>query len=296
MRFDKDFLQYIEMRDEANKQMLVNKYESVLPAFGKVIINNSDIHSTLFFNQLYQYFSDTTLMKIYKQAEIKFENIEGIEHELSKANQHLWQIYPGKQLPKLCMHVSGLKQNVIVTDSLISISIDKYLGEDFPFYKDYFYDYQRSQMKPEFISRDYLRAYILSSLFPESKNQDLVSNMIREGKCLHTLALLMPEFQKNDLIGYSKKQMKWCEENERAIWRTTIARKFLYNNEYLIISKYMDEAPYTSLISPLSPGKIGAWIGWKIVDAYAKNNPKVDMATILQMDEHKLLQDSRYNP
>jgi hypothetical protein len=235
-------------------------------------------------------------LKVYDDAVRKFDNVEKIENELSIANEHLWEIYPGRQLPRFCMHVSGFKQNVIVTDSMISLSIDKYLGVDYPIYKDYFYDYQRAQMRPEFVSRDYLRAYVISSLLPESKAPDLVSAMIREGKCLCVIARLLPDADPENLIGYNAKQIKWCKNNERALWRGTIERKFLYSSEYLIISKYMDDAPYTSLISPLSPGKIGAWIGLQIVESFMAKNPKVRISEILQMDDHKLLELSKYNP
>jgi hypothetical protein len=295
-RFDKDFRQYLNDKGVAAKQQLISKYPILLSAFGKVIVNNSEVTQSSLFHSLEKYFSDTILLKIYDDAVKKFDNVEKIEDELSFANEHLWEIYPGKQLPRFSMHVSGFKQNVIVTDSMISLSIDKYLGKDYPIYKDYFYDYQRAQMRPEFVTRDYLRAYIISSLLPESKTPDLVSAMIREGKCLYVISQLLPDTDPENLIGYNGKQLKWCKNNERAVWRGTIERKFLYNSEYLIISKYMDEAPYTSLISPLSPGRIGAWVGSQIVESFVEKNPKVRIPEILQMDEHKLLELSKYNP
>jgi hypothetical protein len=232
-RFDKDFRQYLNDKGVASKHQLISKYPILLSAFGKVIVNNSEAAQPNFFQSLDKYFSDTTLLKIYDDAVKKFDNVEKIEHELSLANEHLWDIYPGKQLPRLSMHVSGFKQNVIVTDSIISLSIDKYLGSDYPIYKDYFYDYQRAQMKPEFVTRDYLRAYIISSLLPESKAPDLVSAMIREGKCLYAISQLLPDADPENLIGYNVKQLKWCKNNERAVWRGTIERKFLYSSEYL---------------------------------------------------------------
>jgi hypothetical protein len=295
-RFDKDFREYLEDKGATPQLQLISKYPVLLPAFGKVIVNNSEVNQPSFFQNLDKYFSDTTLLKVYDDAVRKFDNVEKIENELSIANEHLWEIYPGRQLPRFCMHVSGFKQNVIVTDSMISLSIDKYLGVDYPIYKDYFYDYQRAQMRPEFVSRDYLRAYVISSLLPESKAPDLVSAMIREGKCLCVIARLLPDADPENLIGYNAKQIKWCKNNERALWRGTIERKFLYSSEYLIISKYMDDAPYTSLISPLSPGKIGAWIGLQIVESFMAKNPKVRISEILQMDDHKLLELSKYNP
>lgn len=295
-RFDKDFFEYLKDKNIAGEQQLSEKYPVLLSAFGKIVTNNSNITQPAFFQSLDKYFSDTTLLHIYSDAVKKFDNVEQIEKSLSKANEHLWEIYPGKQLPRFAMHVSGFKQNVIVTDSVISISIDKYLGENYPLYKDFFYDYQRSQMSPEFITRDYLRAYVISSLLTESKSHDLISTMIKEGKCAYLISQLMGETTSENVIGYNDKQIKWCKNNERAIWRTTIERKFLYSTEYLIISKYMDAAPYTSLISPLSPGRIGDWLGLQIVESFLRNNPKTAIPDLMNMDEHKILELSKYNP
>lgn len=295
-RFDKDFLAYLQNKELSTKQQLIDKYPVLLSAFGKTLVNNPNVNQPSFFAELDKYFSDTTLLHIYSDAEKQFDKVDKIEKELSQANKHLAEIVPGKELPELSMHVSGFKQNVIVTDSIISISIDKYLGEDYPIYKNFFYDYQRSQMKPEYLSRDYLKAYVISTLLPESKNQDLATAMIREGKCLYVIAQLLPDMSRESLLGYNTKQIKWCKTNERAVWRTTITRKFLYNSEYLIISKYMDDAPYTSLISPVSSGRIGDWIGLQIVESFVKNNPKVSVPELLKLDEHKLLEMSKYNP
>ncbi|MCD7849188.1 MAG: hypothetical protein LUH63_05295 [Parabacteroides sp.] len=50
------------------------------------------------------------------------------------------------------MHVSGFNQNVLVGDSLLSISIDKYLGEEYPLYQEFFYDFQSRLMTPGHIA------------------------------------------------------------------------------------------------------------------------------------------------
>ena len=55
--------------------------------------------------------------------------------------------------------VSCLNQSIIVSDTLIGISLDKYLGADFPLYAEYYTAEQRAQMTREAIVQDAINAY-----------------------------------------------------------------------------------------------------------------------------------------
>jgi uncharacterized protein YjaZ len=45
----------------------------------------------------------------------------------------------------------------------------------------------------------------------------------------------------------------------------------------------------------LSPGKIGIWIGWKIVNSYMENND-VSLQKLLEIDEEVIFKKSKYKP
>ncbi len=295
-RFDKDFLQYLHSPNRAQKDILIHKYPTLLPAFGQITVNASAVQNADFFNRLNAYFGNGTLRTIYADAEKIFADVSHYEQELTNANHLLNSILPGKKLPRIGMHVSGLQQNAIATDKIISLSIDKYLGEAYPFYQEHFYDYQRSQMAPQYITRDYLRAYILSYLLPEQKDSNLVKTMIREGKRLYLLSMLLPDYKADKLLGYTEEQMQWCRSNERLAWEVTVQRQYLYSTDYLVISKYMDEGSYSALVSHLSPGKIGAWMGLQIVQSFVKNNSSIALPVLLEMDEQKILEQAKYVP
>jgi len=297
IRFDSDLYNFLKTNgDSENEDSLKSKYQDFLRAFGSVAINNSDYNDPSFFKSLKTYFSNETLLKIYKDEQVTFQNIESLEKQLSSANNLIRQYFEGKELPTLSMHVSGFKANTIMLQNLISISADKYLGSEYSGYNDFFEDYVRIQMKPEIMVRDFLKAWIISELPASNKRKDLLSEMINQGKILYSLQLLLPDWSEADLIGYTGEQLKWSENNEKEIWKKTLTNNYLFSTDHMTIIKYMDEAPYTSLISPESPGRLGAWIGWQIIKKYAENT-KSDITSIMKENDcQNILKASKYNP
>lgn len=295
-RFDKDLFQYVIEPDSSLNDSLVLLYGNFLEAFGSNTINNVDFNNPIYFTRLVQYFSNPTLNQIYKDALIKFENVELYEEELDSANRLIQTYFSGKKLPQLAMHVSGFKANTLVLENLISISIDKYLGSDYVGYVDFFDDYQRQQMKPKMITHDYLKAWIITELPLSNKRKNLLSEIINEGKTLYVLELLLPNWNEADLIGYTPSELDWAKENETEIWKTTINNNYLFSTDYLTILKYIDDAPYTSTISKKSPGRLGAWIGWQIVKSYAEKTNSNLEEVIAELDVQNILKQSKYNP
>jgi uncharacterized protein YjaZ len=45
-----------------------------------------------------------------------------------------------------------------------------------------------------------------------------------------------------------------------------------------------------------SPGNIGQWLGWRIVQKYAEANDDADLQAILQTPAKKIFEGSNYRP
>lgn len=297
IRFDKDFYSFLKNPDIKAQNTLLEKYPTLLPAFG-FITTGAKIgqDSATFYKTLQDYFSHPMLLKLYNDATFKiFDNAAPYESELTEANKRINEYLPGKKLPHLAMHVSGFKENVIVLDSIISISCDKYMGSDYPIYKDFFQEYQRNQMQPNLVVRDYLKAWIISSFPSINERTTLLSAMINEGKILYLLSLLTSSSSAEQLMSYTDKDLSWCQSNESEIWRLIIKQNDLYTDNHLIITKYVNDAPHTFPISPQSPGRVGCWIGWQIVEKYATKTG-ASLNDILNTDAQVILKESKYNP
>lgn len=296
-RFDKDFYSYLKNPSIDNEKLLKNKYPALLSAVGMTTIGFSIAgDSANFFPTLNTYFGHTALLDIYNEASFHvFNDVTLYEDQLSKANELIKEYMPNRKLSPLAMHVSGFKENVLVLNGMISISADKYLGADNAAYANYFNDYQRLQMSPQYVVRDYLKAWLMTTIRPEGEYDNLLSEMVYEGKVLYILALLLPQSEDTDLIGYTSDQLAWCQTNEKNVWQTVMKQNHLYTTDYATLSKYIDAAPYTAFYAQQSPGQLGRWIGWKVVNQYIKKkNPTID--DLIALDAQTILKESKYNP
>ena len=57
-------------------------------------------------------------------------------------------------------------------------------------------------------------------------------------------------------------------------------------------------SPYSKFnldIDKKSPGAIGRWLGYRIVDSYMKNN-KIDLKELINLDHYTIFKKSKYKP
>lgn len=294
-RFDKALLQFIETQDTALEQELLKEYPAMLEITGKGILNLQSPAVPGFFDQLVSYYSEPTLKNLYEDAVHEYQDVSDIESQLGKGFAFLKANFPGMQVPACYMHVSGFNQNVLAADSLLSLSIDKYMGEAYPLYQDFFYDYQRIKMQRPLVAADYLAGWLMSEYPFEGNENVLLDRMIYEGKIKYIVHLALPEITPAQLMGYKEKDYAWCTANELTLWNTIIQRKHLYTPDQLTTSKYLDDKPCTFL-SDETPGNIGTWIGWQIVSSYMKEN-NVSLQTLMQQQNaQELLSQAKYKP
>ena len=294
VRFDREVYEYLKHPESIKEAALKEKYPLLLPAFGRIAMDNSD--PVTFYPSLREYFSHPILMQIYKDAESHYTDVSTYEKELSEANVLVSQYLSGRKLPELAMHVSGFRENVIVLNNLISISIDKYLGSEYSMYKEFFQVYEREQMKPEYITRDYLKAWLMSDVVKMgAEEQNLLSTIVAEGKTLYALSMLLPQKEDGYYIGYSEGQLIWCKQNEKMLWQTVVKQNYLFSADNMVITRFVNDAAHTSIVSLESPGRVGCWLGWQIVNQYAKKK-NASLQEILNTDAQTILKEAKYNP
>ena len=294
-RFDKDLYQLILVDSPERQQVLAYAYPRMFRVVGISLFNDQETQSDEFFDRLVNYYSEPNLNKLYRDALAKYETVERIESDLGRAFGYMREQFPEKQIPVVYMHVSGLYQNVLVDDSLLSISIDKYLGADYPLYRDYFDAYRRRGMTPDYVVPDYLTAWLMSE-YPFSGNDNvLLDRMIYEGKIKYVVHQAFSQVIPEVWMKYTPEEYQWCKENESRLWKQMIERKQLYTPDRVTTSKYFLERP-SSFISDEAPGNLGTWIGWQIVTRYMERT-KISVAELMtHNDAQDILTKSKYKP
>jgi len=294
-RFDVDLYQYLQ--NKKTYEEFLQKDSSFLNIFGERVIFIDRTDSIGFFDRLRNFFSEPTLMSLYQKQQEVFADVTSHEKELSTGLSLLLEEFPELNLPKIYMHVSGLNQNIIVTDSILSLSADKYLGSDFPLYQEFFYDYQRQRMNPEQVVPDYLLGFLYSEFPFEGNENVLLERMLYEGKIHYILSQILPKRNAWETFGYTKEQYEWCEKSESRIWKTILQQKQLYTTDYMVTSQFINDAPYTAPLTSSSPGRVGIWIGYRIVTSFMKNNPKTTLSELIETTNYQnFLKEARYKP
>jgi hypothetical protein len=268
-----------------------------LDEFGKHVIYIGASDSAGFDERLKNYFSDPVLRNLYRDEQAKMSDITQINNELADGMELLLKHFPSLKSPRIYMHVSGLDRNVVVTDAVLSLSADKYLGADYPLYQDFFYDYQRQLMTPERIVPDYLLGFLMAN-FPFKGNEEvLLDKILYEGKLRYLLSRLLPKRKAWEYVAYNEEQYQWCVDHEVKIWTFILENKHLFTPDYRTTERYIQPAPFTAFLPVESPGRVGVWLGFRIVGSYMKNNPQTSLNELIAItDYNQFLKKSKYRP
>tara|TARA_B110000908_G_C10188286_1_gene419149 strand:+ start:344 stop:1372 length:1029 start_codon:yes stop_codon:yes gene_type:complete len=230
-----------------------------------------------------------------------FSNLAPLKIELTAALKYFKYYFPNKQIPEIRTIISEFGYNAVSLDSTYLVfGLDMYLGKDFKYYGSFDF--------PNYIIKRFEKDYMVSNAmeviykqyFEESEllnTKALVYAMIEHGKKLYFLESMMPEKDKHLLIGYTKKQMAWCEESEADIWAFYNEQDLFYSKSYMEHKKHVEDGPQTSGMPKEAPGNVGSWVGWQIVNQYMKNaQEKVSLAQLLKTDAETIMNKSKYKP
>ena len=292
IRFDESLYSFL-IQNATEETVLHHK--TFLREYGEKVIYIGNPDSVGFFQRLKTFFSEPTLMKLYEDEQAKFQDISEINQELSSGMEILLTNFPLLKQPKIYMHVSGFNQNIIVTDEIVSISADKYLGADYPLYQKFFFDYQRQLMSPNRIVPDCLIGFMMANLPFKGNDDILLDKILYEGKLRYILSQLIPNREDWEYVGYDKEQYAWCSTHQSLIWKSILENQHLFNPNYMITSQYVKEAPYTASLPTESPGRVGIWLGYQIIVSYMKNHPATSLSELMDMTNYQeLLKRAKY--
>ena len=252
----------------------------------------------LFAQNLQGFLSDTVYRQVADTVLNVFSDITQIEEELNEGFKHFHYYFPEKMIPDVYTYISGFNESIIVGDGIIGVSLDKYLGVHCPFYQYLGWpQFKISQMYPHKIVPDVFYSIALSEFTFNDSIDNLLSNMIYQGKLIYFTEAMNPQLPDTVLMGYSAKKLKWCEQNENLMWSYLVNKKLIYTIERLDIKKFIGDAPFTNVFTENSPGRTGIWIGWQIVRSFMNNNSEVTLDQLMKLDDPQyILNQSKYYP
>ncbi|MBN1950147.1 MAG: hypothetical protein JW801_03035 [Bacteroidales bacterium] len=279
---------------------LQEKYPVFFPLFTHKIIEIGGPEHEWFIEGLIGFTTDFTIYRVSQRVKEVFPDLTKVEKELSLGFSNLEGFLPETETPEIISCISGFNQSVVTSEGLLSVSLDKYLGAGDEFYRlinPPVPEYEKRNMRPERIAADALFAWI-SAEFPFDKTQtNLLSNMIYEGRNLYCVKKFLPGINDTLLWGYTSEQMNFCRDHERDMWMYLAENRRIFGSEPFMITQFIKPAPFTKDFTQESPGRAAVWIGYRIVESYMKNNPKVSLEQLMAVTRYQdLLNLSKYSP
>ena len=297
-RLDQDIFRVTPENLMEQIPQLRQKYGSFFDAYNAQVIALGDPSDPGYANYLHTFLTDSIRIASRLKIDSVFKDMSDIQKKLEEGFRHYRYYFPEKKIPQLITLISGFNQSVVITTEALGISLDNYLGADCLFYKRLAIpSYKRENMSCAKIPTDVLYSWGISEFELDESNNNLLSQMIYQGKMIYFLDAMFPEEAEELKIGFQPQKLEWCRKNEAAMWTYLIEHKLLFSPDRMNIVRFINPAPFTSLFSADSPGRTGIWIGWQIVRSYMKKNPRTTLPSLMaDNDYQKILNDSGYSP
>ncbi|TRX70492.1 gliding motility protein GldB [Carboxylicivirga sp. M1479] len=295
------FIDVFEMDEksivESIDQLKLN-YPSYLEPYSQQIIKVGSTHHPEYPQRLLSFLNYEDNRDVYKACKELFGNTQELNQELTEAFRHYKYYFPQAPIPQVYLHTSYFNESIAMDSSWVSVSVEKYLGADCEFYEWLSTPkYLRRKMVPQKLVPDVMKAMAMGNFTFQTKNEDVISKMIAQGKIQYFIKSMIPSIEDTLLFDYSPAQMKWCEGHEADVWASMVEQKHLYNTERMVMQKYVGDSPFTYYLGQDSPGRAAVYVAYKIIESYMKNNPSVELMDLINnADAHLILREARYRP
>lgn len=300
-RFDQDLYKGKSMELAQSDAFLRKKYGLFYRDYVNRIVGTPD-HSSLDILEIL--YSDQAYTDLNKEVDSIYKDLKPVETELTQSFKYVRYYYPNSRIPRFISFLSGFEVQSPIGESYMGIGLDMFLGKDSKFYRAIVQSvpmYISRRFSPDYIVPRTIETYAREELFPErDEDRSLLSKMVYNGKILYFMdKVLADDIPDSVKIGYTSKQLGWCNAYEGEIWAYYLENELLFETDFQKIQVLLNEGPFTPGLGEKnsSAPKIGIWTGWQIVRKYMEKNPDVTLQELMkETDPQIILNGAKYKP
>lgn len=190
------------------------------------VVNDPDISK-----KFLMFFQDSTLQSLISDTEAEFANMDDINSQLRHAFENLEKWLPDIPRPDFYAQIGALDQSIVIGENSVGISLDKYMGADYPLYGKFYSSQQRETMRRDQIVPDCLTFYLLS-LYP-MRNFD---NRLQLERDLHIGKIMWVVNKAVETQAFNS-QFFWTVDN------------YVKRNKGMTVKELLDEEDYAKLMA-----------------------------------------------
>ncbi|NNF86519.1 MAG: gliding motility lipoprotein GldB [Winogradskyella sp.] len=241
---------------------------------------------------------DSLQNQLFNEVAMVFDEPLSLKEDINSLFKHLKYYDKSFTVPRVITLTNDVdyRNKVVVTDTIVLIALDNYLGAVHPYYQN-IQRYIAANMQKDQIVVDLAEKYAEKYVFP-TKRQSFLDEMIYFGKLLYFKDRIIPFEDDANKIGYSQEELDWAEANESPIWSYFIEKELLYSTDPNLSNRFIANAPFSKFYLELdneSPGRLGQYIGWQIVRAYAEKND-VGLMQLMREEPRVIFENSNFKP
>ncbi|MCL5245870.1 gliding motility lipoprotein GldB [Cellulophaga sp. 20_2_10] len=242
---------------------------------------------------------DTLQISLLKEVNLAFGDFKKESQDLKMFYQHVKYFFPEEVEPKVVTVISDVNYNspVILTDNLLLLGLDNYLGSDHMFYQG-LQNYIAEGLDKKYLITDVANAFAKKVVPYPTRDRTFLGQLVYYGKELYVKDKLIPFVTDAEKIKYSQEDLDWAFVNEEQIWRNCIENQYLYSTDKNLNKRFLDPAPFSKFQLELdseSPGRLGRFLGWQIVRSFMSNN-EVTLQQMLNLSAEEIFKKSNYKP
>jgi hypothetical protein len=311
VRYEKEFFALDTNNLSFALDELYNKHPDFFRDFSQHILGLPPITDSglQVMNAIKQFLHD--YRPVYDSANQVFGDFSREEKAIVNGLKHVKYYFPNYPLPqKLFTFIGPMDAYFeastggygdVITSEGLAVGLQLHLGPNFSMYNSemgqaLYPSYLARKFAPEYIPVNCMKN-IVDDLYPDkSSDKTLVEQMVEKGKRIYLLQQFMPNTPDTLLIGYTKKQLNGCLDNEADIWHYYLANNLVFNNDPSLIKNYIGDSPGTPEFGEGAPGNIGMFVGWRIVQKFMDENSSTTLDELMRKDPRKLFEESHYRP
>lgn len=254
---------------------------------------------SVFINRLYSRFSNPHIDTLLQETHRVFGNGDFLKQTFTQAYTNVKFYYPEFQPPRIQTLISGLETDLFATDSTIFVGLDYFLGAGAKYRPNNMYEYMLRRYTRDFIVPSVMLLTGVDSRFNKTKEDDktVLAEMIAYGKAYYFAKRMLPCVPDTLLIGYSSQEWEGSVSYEHLIWSRFVQDEVLFSTSHLVKQRYIAERPKTVEVGADCPGRIGQWVGWRIVEKYMAEHPEITLPQLMNnADAPGIFKASGYKP
>lgn len=250
--------------------------------------------------QVYKMATDEKRNLLYEEVNKFFPNFDKPKTELDQLFKNVKSFYPDFKEPQVNTFISGFGGFTLEDGGdVLIVGLEYFMDSTAKYQPD-------TQLEmPGYIRKHYTRenievkaALALAGRYINYNRSDgrLINEMVKFGKILFFAKSVLPCRSEADILEYSTKELQGAIANDYKIYTYFTKNQLFYSTKQNPKRLFVNPRPNCVEIANECPGRIGQWLGYHIVKAYAQKNNLSLNEVMNETDHVKVFTQSGYKP